>query len=70
MATAVVVIEGPSHTFPRKSIHTEISPLRSPGPGALQIPPAGRDDKARVITHLKVCESDREILFAIRLAEL
>ena len=29
-----------------------------------------RDDKGRVITHLKVCESDREFFCAIRLAEL
>ena len=28
-----------------------------------------RDDKGRVITHLKVCDSDREIFLAIRLAE-
>ena len=30
----------------------------------------GRDDKGRVITHLKICESDRELFCAIRLAEL
>jgi hypothetical protein len=30
----------------------------------------GRDDKGRVLTHLKVCESDREFICAIRLAEL
>jgi hypothetical protein len=30
----------------------------------------GRDDKGRAVTHLKVCESDREFFCAIRLAEL
>ena len=30
----------------------------------------GRDDKGRAVTHLKVCESDREFFCAIRLVEL
>jgi hypothetical protein len=30
----------------------------------------GRDDKGRVIAHLKVCESDRELFRAIRLGEV
>jgi hypothetical protein len=31
---------------------------------------SARDDKGSVITHLKVCESDREFFCAIRLVEL
>ena len=41
--------------------------------GALQIPPLRfapvGDDKGKVITHLQVCESDRELFCAIRLTE-
>jgi hypothetical protein len=55
---AIVGAGGPSTAFPR---------LLPPGEAHCRSLGCARDDKGRVITHLKVCELDREFFYAIRL---